>query len=99
MITRKQYMAGEATFREYYGQFVTGAVRSAVKGRFGKALVTSEDPHFNDIPLSQWDSLACILGPNLIGPMRAATGQHPSAAELVCAVKEAAQQIREAETK
>ncbi len=99
MITRKQYITGKASHREYYGQFVTEGVLVSVKNRFGKALLLSKDPFFNDIPLKAWDDLAELLRPVLGGRIaRANESGGVSLSDLVCTVKEAAQQIRDAET-
>ena len=95
MITRKQYMAGEATHQEYYDPFVTEAVVASVKNRFGKALLTSRDPYFNDIPLTQWDQIAMQLRPVLDRRISEANGSGGvSLSDLVCTVKAAARRIK-----
>ena len=57
MITRKQYMDREFTFREYYGQFSSEHVVAAVASYIGvERLLASTDEHLNDIPLRIWDN-------------------------------------------
>ena len=56
--TRSQYMAGEVSHDEYYGQFVTPALIQYVARTIGAdAIRASQDKHFNDIPLVRWDQL------------------------------------------
>jgi hypothetical protein len=100
MITRKQYLAGKASFQEYYGQFVTTAVLAAIKCRFGLALAKSTDPHFNDIPLRDWDLLADRLRP-VLGRRIAEANENGgvSLSDLVCTLKVGAMKIREAESR
>ena len=59
MYTRKDYMNNVCTHHEYYSQFVTPGVISLVKTHIGEQkLLTSTDPHFNDILLAKWDRLS-----------------------------------------
>lgn len=93
--TRKQYMNGECTFREYYSQFVNEAVKSQVLLTIGKeALLKSKDGHLNDIPLKKWDRIR----PHTLNRLHEA-GDSPTLAGAVCIVKEAARQIIEEEAK
>lgn len=58
MFDRKQYLNGECTHQQYYSQFVNNAVINLVVRRVGvQRILDSEDPHFNDIRLSEWDAL------------------------------------------
>lgn len=63
-ITRKQYMAGEASHEDFYGQFVTPSMIRYVGNHIGvERIRRSRDPHMNDIPLQDWDNLnvsACM---------------------------------------
>ncbi len=94
MITRKQYTNGEATHREYYGQFVTDEIRANVLKYIGKrAIKTSIDEHFNDIALHRWDCLP-LLRPGVHRMFKEA-GDWVSLAGAVCVYKEAARQIKE----
>lgn len=61
MITYIEYMAGsgQANHHAYYSQFVNQSVRRAVLQVIGlKRLLSSTDPHLNDIPLHLWDKIA-----------------------------------------
>ena len=67
MITRKQYMETKTvdgkrvTFdlhQAYFLQFATNRTRVLVLSGIGKdRILASTDPHFNDIPLKEWDDL------------------------------------------
>ena len=93
LITRKEYMAGECTHREYFAQFTTPGTIALVKRGIGvKRILASHDPHFNDIPLREWDALV----PRAPGSGRfAAAGEQYTLAAGVCLLKEAAQQIKD----
>ena len=81
--TRKQYMSGEVTFQQYYGQFVTQQTKNTVTSNISvNRLLASTDEHLNDIPLIEWDRMHGLLGGN-------------SLCETVCIAKEAARQIIE----
>lgn len=93
MITRKEYMAGACTHREYYAQFVDHRTRYLVAEGIGaERIKASTHPHFSDIPLSEWDRLT---------PKAAGSGKFEKAGDYytlaggVCMLKEAAEQIRE----
>lgn len=59
MITRQNYMNGEASFKEFFSQFVNEGVKAKVLAVIGKeALLASKDEHLNDIPMKKWDSMA-----------------------------------------
>lgn len=114
-MTRSEYMAasredGRAALRAYYGQFVTRAVRELVACRIGLDRIrASNDPHFNDIPLREWDALnpfvrdLCLSRAGDLDPQRVVstnpkTGQRSigwSLSDGVCIAKEAARQLRE----
>lgn len=66
MFTRKQYIAKECTYREYYGQFVTDEIKQEVLKTFSREqLIQSikDDEHFNNLPIRKWDN---ILTPGAI---------------------------------
>ena len=47
---------------EYYGQFVNAAALSIVARFIGTDRIkNSTDPHFNDIPLKEWDNIDCSI--------------------------------------
>lgn len=98
MITRQEYMDGKATHEQYYGQFVTDALKRAVTDRFGiETLVNSTDPHFNDIPLGQWDAFSQTM-PFLVSMRKVFEAQGNrgwSLATVVCLAKEAARQVKQ----
>ena len=56
--TRANYMAKECTHDQYYSQFVTPGIIQHVTWAIGKdRICASQDRHFNDIPLKEWDFL------------------------------------------
>ena len=60
--TRKDYMTGKVSHDEYYAQFVTEMTKEIVRSSIGmEAILASKDPHFNDIPLKNWDSLHPVI--------------------------------------
>lgn len=62
MKNRKQYMAGEISFEDYYQQFVTENTRAIVATYIGiEAVGNSEDAYMNDIPLKRWDAASDAL--------------------------------------
>lgn len=100
MIPRSDYMAHKVTHDEYYGQFVTEPVVKLVKQFIGEERVLqSKDPHFNDIPLQQWDKLAETFRLSFPATMRAiaaTTGWNGTTlAERGCVLKRAAKRIRD----
>ena len=95
-IYRKQYISGEKTFDEFYGQFVTNQVAEVVRVGIGEDLVkASTDQHFNDIPLAQWDRLYGLIQ-MLVGRdvAEANGGGGVSLSDTVCVAKAAAKLIR-----
>lgn len=102
--TRADYMNKRCTHREYYAQFVTPYVRQIVSQRVGiDKLKASKDPHFNDIPLSVWDSFwvarvpggMCIRPPMSITELLGLADEGNSASTGTCILKEAARQLVE----
>jgi hypothetical protein len=93
-LTRKQYMAGECTHDQYYDQFVTQELKNILLRSIPEQqIVMSKHPHFDDIPLTVWDWIARIEPvPRL---SLEAVGDSSSLGTQVCALKEAARQIRE----
>jgi hypothetical protein len=83
--SRKDYMDGVCTHRQYYAQFVTDGVKAMVARAISiQVLVASTDPHLNDIQLSRWDRLATGV-----------RADDNSLASRVCVLKEAARQLIE----
>lgn len=101
MLTRKQYMAGECTHREYYGQFVTDEIKQAVLRMFSKKELVQAfkgDEHFNNLPLRQWDNILDPRSYNLgLAKALKEAGNIGgiSLSDCVCTCKEAARQIVE----
>ena len=99
--TREQYLKDSqadstgSTHRKYFGQFVTPETIHRVISSIGPArILASNCRHFNDIPLKEWDSLACML-PGTGGFTRA--GDYYTLGNGVCLAKEAARQWKEAQ--
>lgn len=104
MYTRKQYMDGDVTRRQYYGQFVSPEVTQTVLRAIGReAIMASTDEYFNDIPLRKWEAVIgfadtsrpCVN--NTLGAASALrqAGDDVSAVNLIRILQEAAQQIKE----
>jgi len=103
--TRVQYMAKECTHDQYYGQFVTPALRNIVIARIGKQrMIDSTDKYFNDITLKQWDDMKDIVRmsintkkfmrltwPDYKGP----NVVYWSTSDAVCIAKQVARMVRE----
>lgn len=88
-----------AAHREYYAQYVNAWVIRCVQTWIGaKRILASTDPHFNDIPLADWDRLDCWIRPHgarIYKRLHNASVGVWSLADTVCVAKEAAQQVRE----
>jgi hypothetical protein len=107
MKTRKQYLNGDITHREYYAQFITPEMVTDVRQGIGEELIlASTDEHMNDIRLSLWDRLSgcsfrgneMITKPTIrknFKELVAEADDSVSAATLVCVYKEIAQQFKE----
>lgn len=96
MFTRQDYLNKKCTHRQYYGQFVTDRMLTAVQRRFGVVPLVKahkQDDAFNSIPLGYWDQLAGNIV--LWGKMPEATGDYWTLAGQVCTLKEAALQLVE----
>ena len=93
MFTRKDYMSDKCTHEEYYGQLVTQGMKDHIVRAIPQALAKSTDPHFNDISLSTWDRLGMVY--SLRSEFKE-LGDIRSKAGIVCVLKEAARQVKEA---
>lgn len=105
--TREQYMRQECTHDEFYAQFVTDSVVYLVVSAIGKeSIIASTDPHFNDIPLAEWDRLKDSVRQSMNGKMFKAMvcPNYPkgsilfSLSDAVCIAKRAAKRVRDANT-
>lgn len=93
MYTRKDYLNGKCTHREYYAQFVTQYTKDLVSQQFGKGRIIEElekDEALNGITLAEWDNLARFVSANM-----RPQGDYLTLAGAVCILKEAAKQIAE----
>ena len=92
MKTRRDYIDGKVTFSDYYRQFITPELKKAVSEKIGiDAVIASNDPHLNDIPLKKWDNLFqdYNLKQGIALKMQEA-GDFLSLAGAVCTAKECA---------
>ena len=92
--TRKDYMSDKCTHEEYYGQLVTQRMKEHVARAIPQGIARSTDPAFNDIPLATWDRIGSMY--HSLGPEFKKLGDFMSASGLVCTLKEAARQVKEA---
>lgn len=89
--TRKEYLDGAISHREYYAQFVTDDTRKVVIRYIGlDALRASANENLNDIPLSTWDTLPKEYNK---AAYNAADSYKMTIGMWVCIAKEAANQI------
>ena len=89
--TREQYMNNECSHHQYYAQFATPEVIAQVKRQIGEDRIkASADPHFNDIPLKQWDNLKITVYKNDMDT----AGDFLTLAGKVCIAKAAARIIK-----
>lgn len=100
MYTRKQYMGGACSHRDYYAQFVTEYILRMVRDVIGMdTLKASRDEHFNDIQLHRWDHLSEALKGSLAIANEYGDGKkYYSLGNGVCILKEAARQLLEGAT-
>ena len=95
MFTRKQYIDGKCSHREYYGQFVDDTVFNRLSVHVTKEQIAkSNDDSFNDIPLESWDAILHPF-PRYIGDKMRDCGDYPTMCAAVCIAKEAAKQIKD----
>lgn len=93
---RAEYLAGNISHERYYSQFVNANIRAYVAKQIGKArIISNTDPHFNTIPLSEWDNLTgiCYLMKGLA--WRFAEGNYWSLNSQICIAKCSANIIRQ----
>jgi hypothetical protein len=104
VIKRSEYIEGDVTHEEYYGQFVNDLVVNTVHAYIGEEkLLASKDPHLNDIPLEDWDMLPIVWDYKFLAetgetyrPQETHLGTQyfgPCKAFKVCVAKEAARRI------
>lgn len=104
MITRKEYMDGEFTFREYYGQFSSPNVVAAVARYIGtERLLASTDEYLNDIPMKIWDAapwfgMQLMVAEANVSTHSIGSGLCTSNSDKVCTLKVAARKFIEENT-
>jgi hypothetical protein len=95
MISRSDYIKGQRQHRAYYAQFVVDAHYDRVRNSIGiDRILSSKDEHFNDIPLSLWDAVAVPV-PAVSAQIMKECGDYPTLCGAVCALKEAAKQLKD----
>lgn len=107
-MTHDEYMApanhqdkarAAAVHREYFGQFVTeGLIQFVVQTFTIERLKVSRDPHLNDIPLREWDSLHPFYSQGFARKRQVIDPEYKggwSISESICVLKEAARQAIE----
>lgn len=92
--SRKDYMEGRCTHREYYGSLVEELGIRFTKEKDIERFRRSIDLHFNDIPLRWWDALASRRPAGSTAAFKA-RGDFVTTAGLVCLYKEAARRAIE----
>lgn len=97
MFTRQDYINGKINHNDYYAQFVTPQMLDSIASYIGSdKLLSSTDPHLNDIPLKQWDFLPWEQ--SAFDKVREANGTGGvSLSDKVCIWKNAARQFIERE--
>lgn len=98
MITREDFLSDKNTFHEYYGQFVTEAIKRAVLSKITmEELLESTDPHLNDIALKRWEDLPANV--NYAAIRTAGDVNANTISNFICVVKTAARQLIESHHK
>ena len=99
MYTRKQYLAHDCTHREYYSQFVSKHLVTAIGKWFGLAkLVAHFDSELGDkdyIQLIEWEQIRGWVASSQLSLKLREHGDYLSLAGQVCILKEAARQYVE----
>lgn len=96
VISRKAYMSGSSSHAEYYGQFDSSEVRTAILKVIPMSdLMASTDPYMNDIELSRWDAI-CL--PKVTRCMLSVANGHETSivfshSDVVCLAKAVATRI------
>jgi len=96
--TRKDYLNGACTHKQYYAQLVRPALVEQIILTFGMEKLTSpkNDGHFNHIDLKYWDTLTH----NIEMPKQSdwkMVEDYPTMAGMVCVLKAAARMAVEQE--
>ena len=92
MHTRKDYINGRCSHKEYYAQFVNDNAKLMILDSIGiDRIKKSKDGNFNDIPLKLWDSIGLPSG---ISELLKQAGDYYTLAGQVCILKEGAREIK-----
>lgn len=91
MKTRKQYINGSCTHREYFAQFVTDSTINYVLNVMGEERLLRHSENLSGIPLKEWDNMHLPIN---IKALKEA-GDSYSLSVNVCIGKETARQIIE----
>jgi hypothetical protein len=94
--THTQLLNKECSHEEYYAPFLSERMENVVLSRIGlERIRASTDPHFNDIPLQEWDNLPYLSG---VGEVyREKTGDWMTISTWVSMYKQAAHRIKQME--
>lgn len=97
--TRKQYLEGEVSHEEYYGQFVDSYTKRLVPATIEEIRQAhNADKHLNKIPLKKWDDMAAFVKHWELGEKLKAAGELLTLSVQVCILKRSAIEIlKEAE--
>jgi hypothetical protein len=91
-ITRKDYLDGKVTHREYYGSIVEMAGIFLPENHYMvQKFKDSKDPHYNEHGLTIWDNMGILIGYSVFK----SHGDSPTQAGFVCVKKEAVRQAIE----
>jgi hypothetical protein len=94
MKTRVDYMNNLINHVDYYSQYVNQRIVNIVAAWIGvDKIVNSNDPHFNDINLAEWDSLYAVVNSATSRHLLKLAGETMSLCTAVCIAKAAANQI------
>ena len=91
MFTRKDYLDGKATHRQYYAQFVS----AAHVARINSSIKITKTTDLNKISLAFWDCVARMPVPAYTVKKLMECGDYATLSGSVCILKEAAEQIKE----
>ena len=94
IIHRNQYHTDPSIHNEYFFQFANPIIRRILSNSITlEQLSESKDPHFNDIPLDRWDSIAKYITPYINNERLKEAGEFNSLSTRVCILKAIAKDI------
>jgi len=111
MYTRKNYLADQCTFDEYYDQFVSEKTKREVLQHINLTdVLNSKDIHLNDIPMKKWNGISGfrfsggklvtrpMIRHDLVKKIRS-FGDTITPSVMVCIYKQSARQLQKDHTK